>query len=373
MKKIGILGGGQLGRMLLQQAANYPVETHVLENDPLCPAAHLCHHFTLGDINDAETVYAFGKNLDVLTIEIEHVDVGALERLEAEGVKIIPKPAVLKTLKNKIKQKEFYVANGISTSNFVVTETEAELKTHIHLLPAVHKLATGGYDGKGVQIIRDASEIDKGFREAAILEELVNIEKEISVIIAANGKGEFKIYPLVEMVFDPILNLVSHQFSPACITEKQQWVAEALALQLVKAMQSPGIFAVECFIDKNGNVLVNETAPRVHNSGHHTIEACYSGQFDMLLRILLDLPLGNPELIMPAGMVNLIGAEGHSGAVNYQGLEEVLRMDDSFVHIYGKKETRPGRKMGHITVMNKRIEDLMYTFNRIKEKIKVST
>jgi 5-(carboxyamino)imidazole ribonucleotide synthase len=371
LMKAGILGGGQLGRMLLQAAANYTVETYVLENDPHCPAAHLCHHFILGDITNFDDVYAFGKKVDVLTIEIENVNIEALEKLEAEGVKIIPKPSAIKIIKNKIKQKGFYQVNEIPTSDFVVTHTKVSLPHHHAFLPAVHKLGEGGYDGKGVQIIKTTDDFDKGFDAPSILEKMVAIDKELAMIVAIAQDGSATLYPPAEMIFDPVLNLLDYQISPAIIPEKVTWKAEAIALKLVKAFNSPGLFAVELFVTKDEEVFVNETAPRVHNSGHHSIEANYSSQYDMLWRIMLNYPLGNPDAILPSAIVNILGAEGHSGEAVYTNLAEVLSMDNVFVHLYGKKQTKPGRKMGHVTIMHTDYQDLRYKANKIKHTLKV--
>jgi 5-(carboxyamino)imidazole ribonucleotide synthase len=369
--KAGILGGGQLGRMLLQAAANYTVETYVLENDPHCPAAHLCHHFIQGDITNFDDVYAFGKKVDVLTIEIENVNIEALEKLEAEGVKVIPKPSAIKIIKNKIKQKGFYQVNEIPTSDFVVTHTKESLPHHHAFLPAVHKLGEGGYDGKGVQIIRTKDDFEKGFDAPSVLEKMVTIDKELAMIVAIAQDGTATLYPPAEMIFDPVLNLLDYQISPAILPEKVSWKAEAIALKLVKAFNSPGLFAVELFVTKDEEVFVNETAPRVHNSGHHSIEANYSSQYDMLWRIMLNYPLGNPDAILPSAIVNILGAEGHSGDAVYTNLDDVLRMDNVFVHLYGKKQTKPGRKMGHVTIMHTDYQDLRYKANKIKHTLKV--
>ena len=369
--KAGILGGGQLGRMLLQAAANYTVETYVLENDPHCPAAHLCHHFIQGDITNFDDVYAFGKKVDVLTIEIENVNIEALEKLEAEGVKVIPKPSAIKIIKNKIKQKGFYQVNEIPTSDFVVTHTKESLPHHHAFLPAVHKLGEGGYDGKGVQIIRTKDDFEKGFDAPSVLEKMVAIDKELAMIVAIAQDGTATLYPPAEMIFDPVLNLLDYQISPAILPEKVSWKAEAIALKLVKAFNSPGLFAVELFVTKDEEVFVNETAPRVHNSGHHSIEANYSSQYDMLWRIMLNYPLGNPDAILPSAIVNILGAEGHSGDAVYTNLDDVLRMDNVFVHLYGKKQTKPGRKMGHVTIMHTDYQDLRYKANKIKHTLKV--
>lgn len=371
MIKTGILGGGQLGRMLLQAAANYPVETFVLEKDEECPAAHLCNHFVKGDITNFEDVYNFGKNLDAITIEIESVNVEALKKLESEGVKVFPRPAALEIIKNKILQKNFYNEHQIPTPPFITTLKKEDIQNHLSFLPAAHKLALGGYDGRGVEILRNEKDVQRGFNEEAVLEKLVSIKKEISIIVAVGQNGKTAIYPPVEMIFNKDLNLLEYQLSPANISEKVLWKAEAVALAVVKNLQSAGIFAVELFIDIDDNVLVNETAPRVHNSGHHTIEAAYSSQFDMLWRVILNYPLGFTKSIMNSAMVNLIGEENYKGEAKYQNLAEVLQIENVFVHIYGKKETRPGRKMGHVTVLSNERQELIHVANKVKQLLKV--
>lgn len=369
--KVGILGGGQLGRMLLQAAANYTAETFVLENDEECPAAHLCHHFVKGDIKDFDTVYAFGKNLDALTIEIEAVNVEALEKLETEGVKIFPKPSAIKTIKNKIVQKNFYKQHLIPTSDFIITQNADELKSHTSYLPAVHKIGEGGYDGRGVQVIRTKDDIGKGFNQPSVLEKMVDIKKEIAIIVAMDQQGSIALFPPAEMLFDPNLNLLDYQLSPAGIADEVFWKAEAIAITLAKALQSPGLFAIEMFVDSNNNVLVNEAAPRVHNSGHHTIEANYCSQYDMLWRIMLGYPLGNTDHILPAAIVNILGAPGYNGPAVYEGLDEILKMENVFVHLYGKKQTKPGRKMGHVTIMSNERQELIHKAHIIKNTLKV--
>lgn len=371
--KVGILGGGQLGRMLLQTAANYPVETWVLENDEYCPSAHLCHHFVKGNIQNYDDVYAFGKLVDALTIEIEAVNTDALEQLEKEGIKVIPSTKAIRTIKNKILQKEFYKDNQIPSPAFVVTENLAQLSQYAAFLPAVHKIAMGGYDGKGVQVMQRVDDLQKGFDAPAVLEKMVQINKEIALMVAMNKKGETAIYPPAEMLFDPVLNLLDFQISPANIAKNILWKAEALALKVVKQLNSPGIFAVEMFIDKNDEVWVNETAPRVHNSGHHTIEANYSSQFDMLWRILLDYPLGNTDPILSSAIVNVVGAQNHSGKAVYKGLAEVLKLDNVFVHLYGKKVTKPGRKMGHVTILSNERQELIHTSVKIKNMLRIES
>jgi len=371
MLKVGILGGGQLGRMLLQAAANYQVETHVLENDDECPAAHLCRYFVKGNIRDFDAVYNFGKNLDAITIEIENVNIDALEKLEQEGVKVFPKPSVLRLIKNKVYQKEYYVEHGIPTADFAIIQSKNDIDQWPHLLPAVQKLAEGGYDGRGVQIIETLSNKESGFDEHSVLEKKIKIKKEVAQIVAIDQNGKTALYAPVEMVFNKDLNLLDFQLCPADISQQVLWKVEAIALMVVRNFNSPGLFAVELFVDHNDEVFVNETAPRVHNSGHHTIEAHYSSQFDMLWRIILGHPLGNTKYILPSAMVNIIGSEGHSGEPKYQGLDEVLKIDNAFVHIYGKLQTKPGRKMGHVTVLSDEKQDLVHKANKIKQLLSV--
>jgi 5-(carboxyamino)imidazole ribonucleotide synthase len=373
MKKIGILGGGQLGRMLLQSAVNYPVKTYLMENDEHAPAAHLAHFFTKGDITAYDDVYNFGKQLDAITIEIENVNIEALEKLFEEGVKVYPHPHALRIIKNKISQKEFYKSNEIPTSEFIVTNSLADLQNHASFLPAVHKLAMGGYDGKGVQVLNNDSDIEKGFDAPSVLEKKINIHQEIAIIIAVNETKQTAIYPPVEMVFNNILNLLDYQICPAAISEKVLWKSEAIALQVIKQLNSPGIFAVELFADKDENVFVNEIAPRVHNSGHHTIEGNYSSQFDMLWRVMLGYPLGNTDIILPSALVNIIGANNHTGEAMFEGLEEVLKMDNVFVHLYGKSQSKPGRKMGHVTILSNEKQELIHKANQIKHTLFVKS
>ncbi|MCA0381409.1 MAG: 5-(carboxyamino)imidazole ribonucleotide synthase [Bacteroidetes bacterium] len=373
MKKVGILGGGQLGRMLLQDAANYPVEIYVLENDPNCPAAHLCQHFVLGNIKDYDTVLAFGRQVDVLTIEIEAVNVDALEQLEKEGITVIPKPAVLRTIKNKITQKAFYKDNQIPSPDFVVTHTLEDLQQHAHRLPAVHKVGEGGYDGKGVVVMKDEAAMAQGFDAPSVLENMVDIAQEIALIVAVGTDGKHVLFPPAEMLFDPALNLLDYQLTPANITKEVLWKAEAIAIRLVKAFDSPGLFAVELLVDKKGEVWVNETAPRVHNSGHHTIEAHLTSQYEMLWRILLQYPLGATDMVAPSAIINLIGEPGCSGPAHYEGLEQVLGIQGAFVHIYGKADTKPGRKMGHVTVLGTDRTDLIRKAKMVKDTLKVKS
>jgi len=369
--RIGILGGGQLGRMLLQEGANYPVETWVMENDSECPAAHLCHHFVKGDIRNYEDVVAFGLHLDLITIEIESVNVDALEHLEGLGKKIIPRPAVLRTIKNKILQKEFYKSLSIPSPDFVVTQTRSGLDNFKDFLPAVHKIAEGGYDGRGVQLMHTVADFNKGFDAPSVLEKMVDIQTEIAITVAIGQDGSMAIFPAVEMVVNNQLNLLDFQLCPANIDEKTRWKAEAMALQVAKGFGSPGLYAVEMLVCRDGKVWVNETAPRVHNSGHHTIEAHITSQYDMLWRIMLNYPLGAVTMIKPSALVNLIGEPGHSGEACYKGLVNLLGMENVYIHIYGKTQTKPGRKMGHVTILGNDRVELMMKSRQVKELIAV--
>lgn len=369
--RIGILGGGQLGRMLLEEAVNYPVETYVLESGKNPPAASLCHHFVEGDIRDYDTVYRFGKLVEVLTIEIENVNLEALFKLEEEGLKIYPRPQALKIIKDKGLQKQFYTHHQIPTPEFHLLERKYELNNYLDFLPAAQKLRTGGYDGKGVELLRDTEDFHKAFDAPTVLEKMVNMDKEISVIVAKNESGATAVYPPVEMVFNPKYNLVDFLFSPAELSEAHILLAQQWALKVADALDSPGIFAVEMFLDKQGKIWVNETAPRAHNSGHQSIEGNHCSQYDMQWRMLLNLPPGDTSIIEPSLMLNLIGETGHSGPVRYEGLDEVHQMKDVFVHLYGKHETKPGRKMGHVTLLGKDKAELLDKAERIRQVLKV--
>lgn len=360
-----------MGRMLLQAAANYPVETYVLENDEQCPSAHLCHHFTKGDIKEFDAVYAFGKQLDAITIEIEAVNVDALEKLEQEGVTVYPKVAVIKTIRNKILQKEFYKKHSIPSPEFIITTSIEELRQKTTFFPAVHKIAEGGYDGRGVQVIRKEADAEKGFNAPSVLEKMVEIRKEISHIVAISANGETALYPSAEMIMDPVLNQLTYHISPSTLDEKILWKAEAIALRVAKELDSPGLFAIEMFVDRNDDVWVNETAPRVHNSGHHTIEANFCSQFDMLWRIILGYPLGNTDPILNAAMINVLGSEDANGEAKYEGLEDVLKIQNAFIHLYGKKQTKPGRKMGHVTIVSNERQELIHQAMRVTQTLKV--
>ncbi|MBP7173055.1 MAG: 5-(carboxyamino)imidazole ribonucleotide synthase [Cloacibacterium sp.] len=366
--KIGILGGGQLGRMLIQNALNYDDEFYTLDPQKDCSCANISHH-TIGNFNDFQTVLDFGKDKDVITIEIEHVNVDALFELEKLGKKVIPSAEIIKTIQQKILQKEFYKKHQIPSPEFEVYDgTSDEMKIEF---PFVQKLNTGGYDGKGVQIIKNSEDLKNLWVEDSVLENLVDIDKELSIIIAKNENGETKTFPVTEMVADPKLNLLDFNICPAEISQDVQNQIDEIAQKFIKAANSPGLFAIELFLDKNGKVWVNETAPRLHNSGHQTQEGNANSQFEQFYRVLKNLPLADTDAFGFSGMLNLVGEENYSGKVKYEDLEEVLKFPKTYVHLYGKTETKPGRKMGHINVLAGSREELLEKLIAIKSKIKV--
>lgn len=369
--KIGVLGGGQLGRMMIQSAINYNLNISVLDPDPNAPCAHLVENFEVGKLTDTDLVYEWGKEFDLITIEIENVSTEALKQLSKDGVAVYPQPEIIELIQDKRKQKNFYLENGIPTAEFVLTENKAEVQKHVGMLPAVNKLGKEGYDGRGVQIIKDASELDKAFDKPGLLEKLIDFERELSVIVARNEKGETKCFPVVELSFHPEHNLVEFLFSPAQISGELEEKANQLAVDVIEKLGLIGLLAVEMFLTKDGQILVNEVAPRTHNSGHQTIEANLTSQFEQHLRAILDLPLGSTCSISPSAMVNLLGEDGYTGDAKYEGLEMCMGMEGVYVHLYGKKQTKPFRKMGHITIVDSEIDRLKEKARDIKELLKV--
>lgn len=369
--RIGILGGGQLGLMLLQAAIDWNLDIHVLDPDAEAPCRKIAPKFTQGSLQDFDTVYNFGKNLDVITIEIEKVNVEALEKLESEGKRIYPQPAVIRRIQDKRIQKQFYVDNGLPTASFVLTDDRESLKQHIDFLPAFHKLGRDGYDGRGVQRIATEADIEKGFDQPGLLEKAVPFEKELAVIVARNPSGEIMTFPTVEMVFHPELNLVEYLFSPAEISPETDAKAQEIARKTAEAFEIAGLLAVELFLTKEGDVLINEVAPRPHNSGHHTIKANVTSQYEQHWRAILDLPLGNTAAYGPSAMVNLLGEAGFEGPAVYEGMEKLLGTSQVFPFLYWKAITKPFRKMGHITIMDENIDALKEKVNFVKKNIKV--
>lgn len=369
--KLGILGGGQLGRMFIQEAANLDVNVYILDPDNAAPSSKIAHHFECGNITDFETVYNFGKDKNVVTIEIEHVNVEALLKLESEGVQVYPQPAIIQMVQDKGKQKKFYSEFGIPTAPFRIINRAKELDEHVDFFPFVQKLRTGGYDGKGVQVLKSVSEVSKAFDAPSVLEKFVDFEKELSVIVARNVQGEIKSFPAVELEFNSEANLVEFLFSPADISSETETKAQKIATDLIEKMQMVGLLAVEMFLTKTGEILVNEIAPRPHNSGHQTIEGSFTSQYEQHLRAILGLPLGSTETIMPSVMLNLLGEKEFSGKVIYEGLSESLATRGVYPHIYGKSTTKPFRKMGHVTVLNESIDEAKKIAHKIKETIRV--
>jgi len=367
--KLGVLGGGQLGRMLIQEAINFDVFVAVLDPSPIAPCAKIASEFVIGDIQDFNTVYEFGKSVDVLTIEIEHVNVDALEKLEKEGVKVYPKPSNLRTVQDKGLQKEFYEAHGIPTSSFKLIDNKSELSPNE--LPCVQKLRKGGYDGKGVIVLKEQADLSNAFDAPCVVEEVVDFEKEIAVIIARNESGDVKSFPIVELEFNPEANLVEYLFAPANVSEDVNIHANEIAEKLINALDFVGILAVEMFVTKTGEVLVNEIAPRPHNSGHHTIEANITSQYEQHIRSVLDVPLGATDAISAAVMINLLGEKEFEGDVFYENLNEVLAIKGSKIHIYGKKQTKSFRKMGHVTVVDQDLEKAKQKAKEVKSLLKV--
>lgn len=374
-KTIGILGGGQLGKMLLTTTRQWDLTTHVMDPSPEAPARIGCNHFTQGDLMEYQDVLDFGKKVDLLTIEIENINTKALAELEKQGVKVYPQAAVLELIQNKCKQKEFYQKKGIPTAPFQVFNSKEALKDAVVRgrvsFPFVWKSAAMGYDGFGVRIIRSNQDLETVSEGGCMAEDLVAIEKEIGVIVCRSVSGETVSYPCVEMEFHPTANQVEFVLSPARISKKIEEKAREVALEVSKAYRHVGLLAVELFLTKEGEIWVNEVAPRPHNSGHYSIEASYTSQFEQHIRALLDLPLGNPENKVAGVMVNLVGAEGHQGPVYYKNMEHILAIEGVCPHIYGKKETRPFRKMGHITIVNKNLETARQIAAQVKETIEV--
>ena len=368
---LGVLGGGQLGRMLIRSAIDFNLDVHVLDPSPQAPCHAIATRFTPGSLTDFDTVYAFGKTCDLLTIEIENVNTEALRKLRDEGIPVYPEPEVIELIQDKREQKQFYRKHHIPTADFVLTESRADLAQHKAMLPAVHKLGRAGYDGRGVQKLRSEADLPKGFDQPGLLEKLINFEKEISVIVARNARGEVATFPVVELVFHPEKNLVEYLFAPAHLPEALAHRADQLARTVIEQLNMTGLLAVEMFVTPQGEVLVNEVAPRTHNSGHHTIEANVTSQFEQHLRAILNMPLGSTATKTPAAMVNLLGEDGYEGPARYEGLDEALATEGVSVHLYGKKTTKPFRKMGHVTMVAPTIEALKAKARRIQDSISV--
>ncbi|NRS89632.1 5-(carboxyamino)imidazole ribonucleotide synthase [Flavobacterium sp. 7E] len=373
--KLGILGGGQLGKMLLSDTRKFDIQTYVLDPSDEAPARIACNKFYKGDLMHFDTVYQFGKMVDVLTIEIELVNLDALEKLESEGVKIYPSPKTLKAIQNKGKQKDFYVENGIPTSKHlrfvdIADLTKALEKDELEF-PFVWKCAEFGYDGNGVKIVRSTLDLINLPDVECIAEDMVPFKNELAVIVCRNPSGEIKTYPVVEMEFHPEANQVEYVICPARIDNKIAEKAIAIALKVSESFDHVGLLAVEMFQTEDDDILVNEVAPRPHNSGHYSIEASYTSQFENHLRAVLNLPLGNTASKVAGVMVNLVGAEGYEGQVVYENIEKIMAIDGVTPHIYGKRQTRAFRKMGHVTIVNENMAEARRIAEEVKKTIRV--
>ncbi|MBK0383889.1 5-(carboxyamino)imidazole ribonucleotide synthase [Pedobacter sp. SD-b] len=369
--KLGILGGGQLGRMFIQEAINYNISIHILDPDADAPCKNICDKFEIGSLSDYQTVYDFGKNLDLITIEIEKVNIEALEDLEKEGVTVYPQPRIIRLIQDKGLQKQFFKENEIPTSPFQLFNTKQQLIDANINLPFIQKLRKDGYDGKGVKKINNTKDLENAFEQPSLIENLIDFEKEIAVIVARNEDGEIKTFPMVEMDFNPDANLVEFLISPSTYPFEIQQRAEDIAKNIASSLSFIGILAVEMFLTKDHQILVNELAPRPHNSGHQTIEGNYTSQFEQHLRAIFNLPLGDTRSITNAVMVNLLGEKGYEGLAEYEGLEEILKKDGVYIHLYGKKYTKPFRKMGHITIVDENRNLAIEKARFIKKTIKV--
>lgn len=372
------MAGGQLGKMLALAASNWDVKTYVLDPTAGAPASSAATRFVRGSYTDFESVYKFGQLVDMITFEIENVDITALRRLKTEGVTIHPDPDVLAVIQDKGLQKLLYSRNGIPTADFQMFDDEHAVRQAVTegrlTYPFVQKSRLAGYDGKGVAVIRNEEDLANLLLEGGcIIEEMVKLQKELAVIVARNTKGEVTCYPSVEMEFNEEANLVEQLVCPANIDAETEQKASELAKQVVGSLDLVGILAVELFLDENGELLVNEVAPRPHNSGHHTIEGLVTSQYEQQLRAILGFPLGSTEIKMPSVMINLLGEPGFEGPVRYEGLEDAMAIPGVKVHIYGKKETRPFRKMGHVTILSSKIEDAKEKAQQVKQLLKVKS
>jgi 5-(carboxyamino)imidazole ribonucleotide synthase len=369
--RLGILGGGQLGRMLLQKASDYNISSSVLDPDPDAPCKDLTDDLVMGSFRDFDTLYNFGKKVDLLTIEIEHVNSEALHLLEKEGLEIYPQPRIISLVQDKGSQKIFFRTHGIPTAEFHLIDSVEHLGRYSNMFPCMQKLRKGGYDGKGVFQILTMTDITNALIGPSILEKMVDFEREISVIVARNTKGEIVSYPAVDMDFNPLANLVEYLYSPSSISKELGRKATDIAVHLAEALQIVGVLAVEMFVTKDGEILVNEIAPRPHNSGHQSIEGNICSQYDQHLRAILGLPLGSTKITKPSVMVNLLGEEAQSGPAIFEGLEDVMGLEGVYVHLYGKRFTKPFRKMGHVTIVSDSPEEAKEKAVIVKNKIRI--
>ncbi len=373
--KLGIIAGGQLGKMLSLAASTWNIKTYILDPDEDCPAVGCCNHFVKGDFLDFDTVYRFGKMVDMITFELENVNIEALKQLKAEGLKISPDPEILELIKDKGRQKEFYSHHEIPTAPFKLFNNKGAIMEAINdgnvSFPFVQKLRTGGYDGKGVEVIKSFEDFTNLMNGPSLIEDKVNIQKELSIIVARNAKGDIQCFPAVEMEFNGTENLVERLICPANIDDSSSIQCMNMAKKIIQELNMVGLLAVEMFVTDNNEIIINEIAPRPHNSGHHTIESVITSQFEQLLRAIFNLSLGSTNLKIPAVMINLLGSPGYQGKVKYEGLTECMAIEGVKIHLYGKKITKPYRKMGHVTIISQSIKDAIIKSEIVKQKLKV--
>jgi 5-(carboxyamino)imidazole ribonucleotide synthase len=372
MQKIALIGGGQLGKMIIQAGLDWDIEFDVLDGDAAAPCKNICSSFTQGSLSDEATVWAFVQGKQLVTYEIEHINTAALARAEASGVAVYPSSAILAIVQNKVLQKQFFVKHRLPTSDFEIISGNADIILSSLQFPVFYKLATGGYDGRGVKKINAKEFADAGFDKPGILEQAADIEKELAIMVARSTTGEIKTFPVVEMVFDPVSNMVDYLISPAQISPDIEKEAAKLAILLAQELNLIGVLAVEMFYTKQGDLLINEIAPRPHNSMHHSIEGNATSQFQQHLRAIMGLPLGDTSIRFPyTAMLNLVGDPGYIGKAHYKGIKHVLKMPNTWVHLYGKAETRPYRKMGHITLAANHIDEIKAGIAEIKKSVQV--
>ncbi len=371
VRDLGILTGGQLGRMMLPTCMRFGLNVHIMDGDASAPAGAFCRHFVQGDPLSAEAVFQFGQNLDCVTLEIEHVNLDGLKQLEASGVDVYPKPTLLEIVQDKGLQKQFYQEHGFPTSPFDLVNERSDITPERFRLPVVQKSRRDGYDGRGVHVIDGVDDLVNAFDMPSVVEEKVDIAQEISVIVARSPSGEIRTFPTVEMVVSNVSNMLDYLLSPARLSQSIERQCIEVAESLATGLDLVGLLAVELFVSQNGQVLINEIAPRPHNSGHHSIEANVTSQFEQHVRAVCDMPLGDTALKSPVVMVNLVGAEGYQGPVRYEGFNHVLAMPDVYIHLYGKAETRPFRKMGHVTIVRPNVSEAIEIAQQIKEEMQV--
>jgi len=368
---LGMIGGGQLGRMFIQESTSFDVQVHVLDPDKNAPCSSLATSFTIGSLLDYDAVLNFGLDKDLITVEIENINIEALEELEKRGKKVFPQARVLRIIQDKAIQKKFYIENNIPTAAFFLIENENDILNHLASFPLMQKMRKGGYDGKGVQSLKSKDDISKAFTVPSILEKMIPFQKELSVIVARNERGDTEVFPTVECEFSQEINLVEFLFSPASVSVEIEEKARQIAIDIIEKLDMVGLLAVEFFLLENGELLVNEIAPRPHNSGHHTIECNVTSQFEQHMRSILNLPLGSTKMLQNGVMINLLGEAGYEGSAIYEGLENVLAMEGVKVHLYGKETTKSFRKMGHITIGNSSLDEAKKIAREVQNILKI--